>query len=250
MIGIDDLFRLLYSSFVLKGTLFVQPHSDDMVMSSYFLIKTQILPRPYYLLTIFSKSSWLDPIRRKRFCLANSERSVTRLRIAEDEEFARLFQLTPYFFGFKDCLLRNGKTYFRPQTGIERNLINKVSNSITAFIKKHNIQNIVIHFQSGTRRHQDHYIVHQAVELIKLPIRVYFVDDIPYSRVLNLKKHNLKIFKRVKIKNIQEKFRAMGLYKSQMCDLFFNRVQKITEQNQGYERIFTLKKRQKMICRR
>ncbi|KKR29988.1 MAG: hypothetical protein UY23_C0005G0042 [Candidatus Jorgensenbacteria bacterium GW2011_GWA1_48_11] len=230
---------------MLKGTLFVQPHSDDMVMSSYFLIKTQTLPKPYYLLTIFSKSSWLDPIRRKRFCLANSERSVTRLRIAEDKEFARLLRLVPYFFGFKDCLLRNGKTHFHSKTGIERDLVNKISNSLTVFIKKHNIQNMVIPFESGARQHQDHRIVHRAAELIKLPIRIYFVDDIPYSRVPDSKKYNLAIFKRVKIKNIQEKFRAMDLYKSQMCDLFFNQVQKITERNQGYERIFVLKKDKK-----
>lgn len=40
-----------------KGTIFIQPHSDDMVMSAYFLIKAEVLSRPYYLLTIFGQSN-------------------------------------------------------------------------------------------------------------------------------------------------------------------------------------------------
>ncbi|MFH1192804.1 MAG: PIG-L family deacetylase [Candidatus Jorgensenbacteria bacterium] len=225
------------------GTLFVQPHSDDIVMSSYFLIKAEVLPRPYYLLTIFSKSNWIDPIKKEKRHLNYTETTITQLRKGEDRRFAKLLRLSPYFFDFGDCLLRNKKTYFCPHDKLEKNLVDEISRSIIVFIKAHHVQSVVVHFPSGSRQHLDHRIVYRASKDIKPPTQLYFVDDFPYSRVSNLGSWNLRIFKRVKIKDIQEKFRAMELYDSQTCKSFFNGIQKITTQNKGFERILILKNR-------
>lgn len=219
----------------------MQPHSDDIVMSSYFLIKAEVLPRPYHLLTVFSKSNWLDPVRRKKLYLDDTKTAITRLRRGEDRQFAKSLRLTPHFFDFKDCLLRNGRTYLHPHDRLEKNLVDEISKSIATFIEMHRVQNVVIHFPSGPRQHLDHRIAYRASKDIKLPIQLYFVDDFLYSRVSSLKSRNLRVFKRVRIKNIREKFRAMKLYDSQMCDSFFNEVQKITSQNKGFERLLVIK---------
>jgi LmbE family N-acetylglucosaminyl deacetylase len=223
------------------GTLFIQPHSDDMVMSSYFLIRSNILPKPYYCLTVFTRSNWIETTKRKKFAHIKGVTAITNLRKSEDKKFAKQFDLIPLFLNFKACFLRAGKTFFSPQKNLDISLLKLISTSIKYLIRQHKIANIVLPFPFGRDQHYDHRMVCEAVKKY-MPnyCNVYFVDDLPYGRIMNASKYNLRIFAKIKINDMHKKFRAMKIYDSQMCNSFFNQISKITKQNKGYERVFIL----------
>lgn len=226
-----------------KGTIFIQPHSDDTVMSSYFLIKAEILPRPYYLLTVFGQSNWVDPIKKRsrRYTQSKDRIAVTHIRKTEDKEFTKSLGLTLLFFNLEDCLLRNGEVFYQPNKKLDVDLVKKVGAIIDASIKKYKAENIVAPFPSNTKQHYDHRIVREAIKsLPATSCNRFFVDDIPYGRIINHNKYNLHSFTGSKIDDIRDKFRAMKIYDSQVCRLFLSRVQKIARQNKGCERIFVL----------
>lgn len=211
-------------------------------MSSYFLIKEEILPRPYYLITIFGKSNWIHPHKKKEYLNDRYKyKTVTYIRKTEDENFAELLNLKLIFFNLEDCLLRNGEVFYKPNKKLDTDLVNKVKIIIDTSIKKCKVRNIVVPFPSGLKQHYDHRIVYEALMLLTTKsCNRFFVDDIPYSRVVNPDKYNLRLFAKLKITNLYEKFQAMKIYNSQMCKLFFDQVQKITMQNKKYERLFLL----------
>lgn len=226
-----------------KGTIFIQPHSDDAVMSSYFLIKTEVLPKPYYLLTVFGQSNWIDPIKKRgrRYTQSKDQIAVTRIRKTEDKKFTKSLGLTLLFFNLEDCLLRNGEVFYQPNKKLNTDLVKKVGAIIDASIKKYKAKNIVVPFPSNTKQHYDHRIVREAIKsLPATSCNRFFVDDIPYGRITNHSKYNLHLFTRLKIDDIYDKFRAMKIYDSQMRRLYLKQVQKIARQNQGCERIFVL----------
>ncbi len=229
-----------------KGTIFIQPHSDDMVMSSYFLMKKEILPRPYYLLTVFGQSNWINPIKKRGRLYAQKidGAEVTRLRKTEDEKFAKSLNLTLLFFNLEDCLLRNKEVYYQMNKKLDMDLVKEVKAVIYASIKKYKAENIVTPFPSGRRQHYDHRIVREAVRLLPATLcNRFFIDDIPYSRVTNPNKFSLHLFAQTKVDGINEKFRSMKIYDSQMCKLFFDQVEKITKENQKDERLFVFNNR-------
>lgn len=225
-----------------RGTVFIQPHSDDTVMSSYFLIKVAALPKPYYLCTMFGRSNWIDPIQRKKKYKQDDTSQVTRIRKTEDQKFADLLGLKLLFLNLEDCLLRNGEAFYAPAKKLDQHLLKQVRARIITLTDKYKIKNIVAPFPFGIRQHYDHRIVCEAVKF--MPNNLYnrfFVDDIPYSRIANYRKYNLHLFTKTK-GNISDKFKTMKVYDSQMCKLFFNNVRRISEQNHGYERLFSLTK--------
>lgn len=226
-----------------QGTIFVQPHSDDAVMSSYFLIKAEILPRPYFLLTVFGQSNWLDPIQNKKnYTQINGVTEITRLRKMEDKKFAKPFNLKLIFLNLEDCLLRNGKVFYNPKKELDRSLLGVVSKTLSSLLEKYKAKNIVAPFPSGKRQHYDHRIVCEAIKsLLDNTYGRFFVDDIPYSRIANFNRYHLRLFASQK-GNLNDKFRAMDIYHSQMCTLFFDQTRKIFKQNQGYERLFLFTK--------
>lgn len=217
------------------GTLFIQPHSDDMVMSSYFIIKSGVLPKPYYIVTVFSKSNWTVPVNRKRLKLPQTVRGVTRIRSNEDKTFAKKIGARCVFLGFADCLLRTGKIFSKPDVTLDVKLVNDVSHAISNIIQESHIQVMVAHYPCGPKQHFDHRIVQRALMSMNTPTKLYFVDDIPYSRVNVM--HNLKISEIIKIDGIRKKFKSMNIYKSQMCPSFFERVKKISDRNGWFERL-------------
>jgi hypothetical protein len=226
------------------GTLFVQPHSDDLAMSSYFLMKSEIFPKPHYLLTAFSKSNWIDPIKRKKYPeeRIKSEKEITRLRVNEDKKFCESTSLIPLFSGLEDCLLRNGKVFYDPKKRLEPELVAGVKAVINLSIKRYGMKNVVAPFPSGAVQHYDHRILREAVVLSLLGRSAkFFVDDLPYSRIANPDKQGLRLFARSRIIDIGEKMRAMEIYESQMCESFFKEVRKTARKNGGYERTFALK---------
>jgi len=225
------------------GTIFIQPHSDDMVMSSYFLIKTEVFPQPYYLLTIFGQSNWVDPIKRKlpMYRMIKDKTSITQLRKREDSEFASLCGFKLLFFNLEDCLLRNGRVFYHPDKKLDENLIKKTREIIVNSVKKLKANNVVLPFPCGKKQHYDHRIIKEAA--MGLPLKLctkYFVDDFPYSRINRSQKYNLFLFKKVKVKDLKEKLCAMKIYDSQMCSFYKNQIIKLTKQNKGYERVFKL----------
>lgn len=225
------------------GTIFIQPHSDDMVMSSCFLMKEEVLPRPYYLLTVFGQSNWIDPIKKRgpKYVQKIDEATITRLRKKEDEKFAKSLGLTLLFFDLKDCLLRSREVYYQPNKKLETKLVKKVRIIIRDSINRYKAENIVAPFPFGRKQHYDHQIVCEAVKLLSATsCNQFFVDDIPYSRITNYNKFSLHLFVQTKVDDINEKFRSMEVYDSQMCKLFFDQVEKITKQNQKHERLFVL----------
>jgi len=226
-----------------KGTIFVQPHSDDIAMSSYFLIKAEILSKPYFLLTVFGQSNWLDPIKSKgEYAENNNMAEITRSRKTEDERFAKSLDLKLLFFNLEDCLLRNGKVFYNPKKELDQNLLGMVGKTLSSSLRKYKAKNIVAPFPSGKRQHYDHRIVCEAIKSLSGNLYSrFFLDDIPYSRVANFSKHNLSMFARQK-GNMNDKFKAMSIYDSQMCRLFFDQTRKIFKQNQGYERLFLFTK--------
>lgn len=225
----------------MNGTLFVQPHSDDAALSSYFIIRSGILPKPYTLATVFSKSNWINPEQRSSFPPGLQTEKITEIRIAEDRRFAKLLGIENDFFGFLDCPLRHGKVILAPDAPLEENLISQTAETIEKSSKKHKSKNIVIHFPEGERKHCDHRIVYEAALRIKDRFKIYFVDDIPYSRVISPEKNNLRIFKEIPIINLAEKLEAMEIYKSQISDIPHRaQVKKLSSENKSFERIFTL----------
>lgn len=226
------------------GTIFIQSHSDDIVMSSYFLIKAEILPKPYFLLTVFGRSNWLDPIKRKgnNYAQINSIAEITCLRKKEDEKFAKSLNLKLLFLNLEDCLLRNGKVFYDRKKTLDRNLIKIVNKTLFLLLRKYKVKNIVVPFPSGKQQHYDHRIVCEAIK--SMPVNLYnrfFVDDIPYSRIANPHKYNLNLIAKQR-GDINDKFKAMSIYDSQMCRLFFSQTRKIFKQNHGYERLFLFTK--------
>src|SRR3989344_1319856 len=229
-----------------KGAIFIQPHSDDTVMSSYFLIKTEILPRPYYLLTVFGQSNWIDPIKRRgyRYTQNKNQTAITHLRKNEDRRFAKSLGFTLVFYNLKDCLLRNKEVFFQPNKKLDADLVTRVNKIINASIRKYKAQNMIAPFPFGVKQHYDHRVVREAVRSLPATLcNLFFVDDIPYSRIRNQKKNGLSLFARLRVVDADGKVRAMKMYNSQMCELFLSQAQKIAKQNHGYERVFTLIKK-------
>jgi LmbE family N-acetylglucosaminyl deacetylase len=164
---------------------------------------------------------------------------VTRIRNEEDKRFCKLLGLKFLSLDHKDCLLRTGKTILSPKGSIDVEQVSSLAFEIADVIKHHSIQNIFTHFPSGPQQHIDHRLVFHAACGVKkqLPIKLYLVDDFPYSRVMDPKRKGLRILDEITIVDLQEKFAAMNIYASQMCKLFFLQVTKLSDQNRGSERI-------------
>lgn len=223
------------------GTIFIQPHSDDMVMSSYFLIKAEILPRPYYLLTMFGQSSWIDPIKRKKYKKFDVP-EVTSIRRIEDERLAKLFGLKLLFWGLADCLLREGRVYYSQDSKLDLKLLREARMMLTKLLKERKIRNIVAPFPAGRRQHYDHRLVCEVVKSLSVNLyNIFFADDIPYSRISQPNKCGLHLHSKTS-GDLKDKFKAMKIYDSQMSQLFFKQVRKLSRQNHGHERLFALTK--------
>ncbi len=208
-------------------------------MSSYFLIRAGILPKPYNLLTVFDRSNWLDPMRRAAYRTLDTA-EVTRIRRREDGAFATSLGLHMSFLGLADCLLREQRVYYGRDRELDPGLLKEMRALLAGFLKRRNITNIVAPFPAGRRQHYDHRLVREAV--MSLPVRsynVFFVDDVPYSRIPKPEAYQLRLVVRMEGK-LQDKFKAMSIYDSQMCESYFDRVKKLSEQNRGYERLFVV----------
>lgn len=219
------------------GTIFIQPHSDDIVMSSYFLIKSRLLPQPYYLLTVFGRSNWVDPKKRNTYEPINASR-VTSIRRAEDEGFAQSLGLKLIFLDQPDCLLRENEVSYDPDRILDSSLLQKMKVTIGKILADIKIENIVTPRPSGGRQHYDHRITYSAIKLLSSTYNIFIVDDAPYSRITNPKENDLQIERKTDGRLVN-KFEAMSFYDSQMCKLFFDQVMEITRKNNGYERLFT-----------
>lgn len=229
-----------------NGTFFIQPHSDDIVMSAYFLIKKGFFPKPYFLITAFSSSNWVDPLKKKTRNLPSDSYKITKIRVDEDKKFAEFLDIDKViFFNLKDCLLRNGLTYFEEKRKLDSKTILELRKKFNKLINEFNPKFLVAPFPCGKVQHYDHRLVVKSLQSLSQnkKFKLCFLDDLPYGRVFNLKKNNLSLFYKEKVRNMVEKEQAMKLYDSQMCRLYFSKVKNISKLNNYTERTFILKEK-------
>ncbi len=216
-------------------TCFISPHSDDIVMSSFQIIRKKILSKHQTLLTIFGVSEYVDISKREIY---KTKDDVTMTRLKEDKRFAKEVGINFDYFKIPDCLLRHRRVFFNEtQLNIDKKLFDDLVRRLTKYIIKSKLNQVVVHYPSGNKRHFDHRLIVKVAQ--KIPnIELLYVDDIPYSRISS--DAGLELYKSIKLcaDDLKSKHNAMDLYSSQMCSLFHNQVDKITRLNNMTERIF------------
>lgn len=223
-----------------KGTAFIQPHSDDAVMSMYYTIKSGYLPKPYYLITAFSESDWVDPIQRvflKESYTELSQEKITEIRELEDKEFANFCDMKPIFLKMPDSKIRLGQAIFDPNTALDPEVIAELNYKLSKTLSEINIGTIVFPCPNGERQHIDHRILFEVC--IKMQdYNKYLSDDFPYGIIEDVKLYN--IVQSIHTNSILEKFKVMSLYKSQMNSYFYEDVLNLHTKNGNTERLLQL----------
>jgi hypothetical protein len=217
-------------------TLYIQPHSDDAAMSSYFTIKSGYFGSSQGLLTVFSKSNWHEPGLLSE---SASVSEITRTRLREDCEFAKKAGVPLFLWPYRDCLLRNKKTIFNPLNPLPSKLVQRITKDLINFVDKKKVKNIIVPFPRGEKQHLDHRIVFCATlqcKKVRNYINVYFVDDMPYGYVSSCRNEGLRLYQSFAV-NLEEKLGVLAIYKSQISDYFKKSVTAITKRNKFRERI-------------
>ena len=217
------------------GTCFLSPHSDDLVMSGFFIIKEEILPRPYYLFTVFGESEYVDVQVINNY----DKKEITDIRLAEDREFAKSFDLNFLFLKEPDCLKRFNCAIFNDLFPINEILLQHIYTLILQKTISLNISNFVVPYPFGKQQHYDHRILCEIGKKLSITFgsNLFYLDDIPYS-VADLSPTSIDVFfkKMINDLDIKVKYNAMEIYKSQMCNLYYERVKLLNQ-----ERLFTIK---------
>jgi len=217
------------------GTCFISAHSDDICMSCFGIINSGIFIKPYYLLTVFGVSEYAEVTKRSNYC----ETDFTNIRLSEDEVFAKELGMHFDFFKIPDCLKRYEKVIFNKDAELDWVLIRELKHKLKRFIISKGIKNLIVHYPWGDVQHLDHRITLHITSLNakELSVNIYYVDDFPYSNIVDVNK--LKQHK-VKINNLlrYQKHQVMNIYESQMCELFHNMVDILCAKNQMFERAF------------
>lgn len=220
------------------GTCFLSPHSDDIVMSSFAVLHSKLLPEPYTLLTIFSDSNYVEPTKANKYKLSD----ITNIRITEDKEFAALMSMKYSYFSKKDCLKRLNKVIFKPNSIYDKALFNELYNNIVCFLFSNQILNIVVHKPNGEKQHIDHQMIWSIANEIYNKYQnfsLYYVDDIPYSII----DEKSELFEIIYLSDtiLKKKHNAMDIYSSQMCSHYHEQVDCYLKNNNGHERLFKRK---------
>ena len=161
------------------GACFFSPHPDDMAMSGLFVIREEVLPRPYYLLTVFSQSEYVAFEKRALYPKA----TVTDVRLRENQKFANMLGLNYLVLKEEDSLKRLGQDVPDEDFPLDTVLLRNICSSVTDVISGLNIRNFVVSYPFGRHQHYDHRMVRAAVEKVagRFDANLYYLDDIPYS---------------------------------------------------------------------
>lgn len=220
-----------------RGTAFIQPHSDDAVMSMYYTIKSGYLPKPYFLITAFSESDWIDPVQRiflEESHVNLSQGIITNLRKLEDVEFANNCDMKCVFLGMPDSKIRTGGAIFDPSVSLDTKIITELHLLLDKMLQELQIGTIVFPCPVGKRQQIDHRILFDACSKLKSYTK-YLIDDFPYSRIddsaLYIIAHEIQVGSPL------EKFKMMSLYKTQMNSYFYEDILSLHNKNKGIERL-------------
>lgn len=223
------------------GTAFIQPHSDDAVMSMYYSIKSGYLPKPYFLITAFSESDWIDPVQRiflEDSHITLSRNVITNLRKLEDMEFANRCDMKYISLGIPDSKIRTGGAIFDPSALIDNKITTKLHLKLDKVLSEIQVGTIIFPHPAGEKQHIDHRILFEVCSQLQGYIK-YFSDDFPYSRVDDSTRHT--IYNQISVDSILEKFKMMSIYKTQMNSYFYEDVFHLHSKNGNIERLFKIK---------
>ena len=220
----------------MNGTCFLSPHSDDISMSGFFVIKEEILPRPYYLFTVFGESEYVD--RHYKNHPIKSE--ITSIRLEEDLRFAKMVDLEFIFLKEPDCWKRFNRIIQESSISLDFALIERIFSLVFSQLSKLNIKNIVVPYPFGRKQHYDHRITFEVAQKLSIEanLNLYYLDDLPYS-IAKMGANLIDIIysKKMNTEDLQAKYAIMNIYKSQMCEYFYKSIK-----NAGGERLFKIKK--------
>ena len=217
------------------GTCFFSPHPDDIVMSGLFVIKEEILPRPYFLFTIFGQSEYVAFDKRRQYPKA----TITDVRLSEDQKFADKLVLNYLFLKEDDSLKRLGQDVPDEDFPLDTVLIKHIHNSIRDKISSLNICNFVVSYPYGRHQHYDHRIVKVIAEKVsdEYDANLYYLDDIPYSIARPEESIDVLYEKTLSDEDLNYKYQLMRIYESQMCVHYYKMVQTLNR-----ERLFNIKR--------
>lgn len=200
-------------------------------MSSFQIIKNEILPKPIHMVTIFSVSEYILTPNDIHL----TQKDITNIRLNEDIEFCRKYGISYHYFKFPDAGIRLGRAICDACYPLDNKLIFDVRKQLSQLIYILKPKIIVCQYPYGHKQHIDHRTVFHALSdivrsKIIREINVYFLDDIPYSRIpldTVLIWNNIYYVPKVfVVENVEEKYSAMNIYKSQMCEEYFKGIKK------------------------
>ncbi|MGH9019285.1 MAG: PIG-L deacetylase family protein [Acidimicrobiales bacterium] len=153
------------------GYVFLSPHPDDIALSLGSICGNAELRAR--LVTVFSRTDWLGPDE------ARDEELATKIRQAEDAEFARLFSLEHVDLGFADFPLRTGL----PVETCCSSPTDATAAVLTALLQLPWRSGSTMLAPAGTGGHVDHLACHDAAVAFgrRTGMPVLFYSDMPYA---------------------------------------------------------------------
>lgn len=213
------------------GTCFLSPHPDDTVMSALFVIKDSVLPKPYYLFTIFGDSDFA-PYLDRSLC---PDEQVSTIRQQEDEAFSQEVGMEYLSLMAPCCLKKLGHVIFDPLAELDEVLLTGLQEKIHDRLAPLNISNIVVQNPFGDRQHYDHRLVKEIGRRLadKYGYKVFLLDDIPYSSTVLTDKHLVVYERQITGEALVYKHKTMNIYASQMMASYHNFIDA-----NNFERLF------------
>jgi LmbE family N-acetylglucosaminyl deacetylase len=186
---------------VTKGTLLLSPHADDTVMQAFGMLRKNLLPRPLYLVTAFSRSNYMviqrriffqrqtlpkllprpnelyNALRKNRGHFGGSRvdllarlldleeiYKVSRIRLSEDISFSKSIGAKIKYFDLPDSQLRDGKAIMDPNLPLhpDEALSAKLRSLLQRVIKETGVANVLSPWPYGNKQHVDHRLVCDA----------------------------------------------------------------------------------------
>lgn len=213
---------------MLNGTCFISPHSDDTCIAGALTIQAEVLPRPYSMVTVFSKSRYID----SSFDLQpKTKELISQLRCEEDEDFCQALNIQPYFLDNSDCDLRKNTVDFSPEAELDEDLLQSLIFQLKNLLQEIKPKVVVMQYPFGPKQHVDHRLTLKAIETIQSDLNydLLFFDDLPYSYV-NENQIATKSTVKITEENYMLKRKLMDLYKSQMCSYFYDSISMLPEE--------------------
>lgn len=220
---------LPYKNTDLQGTLFVSPHSDDISICAGHIIATRALPEPLHLVTVFSRSDWVEP----SWSLNLGHQWVTEIRLAEDYRFCQQVGAVFHSLDFEDCAIRYGSALFDPKIELEMDLCNQILDQLRLLCRRVACQSIAVQFPFGDGQHLDHRLTFHAVAALSVMdgLDCIYFDDLPYSRIpVNVPVRDIfgRLLQQVRLdlspQDLARKIQLMNIYESQMCEYYFDSI--------------------------